>query len=487
MSFPRVLAAALLGTSAPVLLAQNELSAFSSTGRAAATTFVTDYQSVGINPANLGWKWAHEGKSLAFGLAEGSYSVHSDALTRSDLRDRVLSADFRFTQAEKEEAGRVFANAGVIAQVDVMSIGASFYHEQVGGFAFQVRDRAQFSTRFGARMAQIAFEGYRSDYFDLLVLATGDTVVNYANMSADSLAMVVLGVATEPQLLGRVLDGTRIGATWYREYNFSYGRHLVRNDGFELHAGVGLKYLVGIGIIDVRAENGSISGFSSLSDVFGIDHERLERRPGARLTTSDLFFPQAAGRGFGVDLGLSALIDGQWKIGAALTNLGSITWDGQVYTVSNGSLVDLASAGLDNYALVDNLADFVTDAGILTWEQGRARKVPLASTARIGVGRQFGRWAEVGADLVLPLNEEPGSLQSALFGVGGDVRPVSWLQLSAGLMTGGGYDTKVPVGITFIAGNGTWEAGIASRDVITYFSEKNPTVSLSIGFLRFRF
>jgi hypothetical protein len=61
-----------------------------------------------------------------------------------------------------------------------------------------------------------------------------------------------------------------------------------------------------------------------------------------------------------------------------------------------------------------------------------------------------------------------------------------WLQLSAGLMTGGNADTKLPVGVTFIAGAGTWEAGIASRDMITYFSQRNPTLSLSLGFLRFR-
>jgi hypothetical protein len=59
--------------------------------------------------------------------------------------------------------------------------------------------------------------------------------------------------------------------------------------------------------------------------------------------------------------------------------------------------------------------------------------------------------------------------------------------LSAGLVTGGDYDTKIPVGVTFIAGNGTYEAGIASRDAVTFFADRKPTVSLSMGFLRFRF
>ena len=38
---------------------QIENSSFTATGRGAATTFVTDYQALGINPANLG---------MAFGI-----------------------------------------------------------------------------------------------------------------------------------------------------------------------------------------------------------------------------------------------------------------------------------------------------------------------------------------------------------------------------------------------------------------------------------
>jgi len=467
--------------------AQTELSVFSSTGRAAATTFVTDYQAIGINPANLGWKWRFEGKHLALGLLEGTYSVHSDALTRDDMRERVLNTDFRFTQAEKEEAGRIFANAGAKANADLMALGLCYANEKVGGIAFQVRDRAQVLTHMGPRMAELVFEGYRSNYFDLLVLATGDTVANYADMSPDSLAMVVLGVATQPQLLGRVLNGSNVGMTWYREFNFSYGRHLVRNDRFELHAGIGLKYLLGIGIVDIRAERDDVNGFSSPSSDFQIDYQQGDRMPGARLTGGKLAFPKAVGNGFGLDLGLSALIAGSWKIGAAVTNLGAINWTGNVYTANDGNLVELATAGLENYNFINGIEDFATNSGLLEWERGQRRRVPLASVARAGFGKVFGDRGEIGADVILPLNDEAGSLESPVMGVGGDVRPFRWIQFSAGLMTGGGQPMKLPAGITFIAGNGTYEAGFASRDVITFFTQRNPTVSLSMGFLRFRF
>lgn len=466
---------------------QAGLSSFGSTGRAAATTFLTDYQACGVNPANLGWKWRFEGKHVAFGLLEGTYAVHSDALKRSDFRDRVLNTDFRFTEAEKEEAAQAFANAGAMAGADLMSVGFSFAHERFGGLAFQVRDRVQVSAKLGPRMSDIMFKGYRADYFDLLVLATGDTVANYANMSPDSLAMVILGVATEPLLLGRVVNGTDIGLNWYREFNFSYGRHLVRTDNFELDLGVGLKYLLGIGIIDVRARNNQLDGFSSLSDDFQIDYQNAEFVPGARLTGGMVAFPKTVGSGFGVDLGVSMLINGSWKLGASVTDLGSIRWKGNVYTASEGSLVELAINGLENLDIISGLEDFVTSSGVLNWERAQERNMALPSTARIGAGKLLGEWGEVGLEAVLPLNDATGNLLGPVFGAGADIRPLRWFQISTGVVGGGDMPAKVPVGITLIAGNGTWECGLASRDVITYFTQVNPTLSLGLGFLRFRF
>ncbi|MBP8822517.1 MAG: hypothetical protein KBH07_02600 [Flavobacteriales bacterium] len=466
---------------------QAEMSAFTSTGNAAATTFVMDYQAVGINPANLGWAWRHQDKHVAIGLLEGSYSVHSDAITRTDIRERLINTDFRFTEAEKEEAGRQFANAGAIANVDLMLFGAAVTTEKAGGFAFQVRDRIQVSSRFGPLTAELAFTGFRSDYFDLLVLVTGDTVSNYANMSPDSIALIALGIATEPQLLSRVLDGSHLRASWYREFNFSYGRHLVRNDDLEIDLGIGLKYLLGIGVVDIESKDGTASGFTAITpsldfDPLGETNTEMQLPDGGAG-----FSPKPAGQGFGMDVGLSMIVHKRWRLGASVCNIGSITWTGNVYTASDGSLVDLAISGLENYNLIDGLEDFVTNSGFLKWEEDQRSTRPLPTNARFGLGLSVGERIDVGAEVVAPLNDEPGNLLNPSFGIGGNIRPVPWLQLSTGLSTGGGYALKVPVGLCFIVGDGTWEAGVASRDVVTFFAQSNPTISLSMGFLRFRF
>lgn len=467
--------------------AQTEMSVFTTTGRAAATTFVEDYQAVGINPANLGWKWRFPGKHIALGIAEGSYSVYSEALTRDDMRNRIFNVDIDFTEAEKQEAARAFADAGATLNADVTLLGAAFTSATLGGFGFQIRDHAQWSSVFGPTTSELLFEGYRSSYFDSLVLVTGDTIANYANLPPDSLALIASGFTGYPELLSAVLDGSSINFTWYREFNLSYGRRIAKSESVELFAGIGLKYLLGIGIIDIRAKDGTFDGFASLSPYFDINYGDAALNNPSAVTVRNTLLPQAVGKGFGMDFGLSAIIEEKWKIGAAVTNLGSINWKGNVYTANNGFLVELASDGLDNYNFFSGIDDFVTNGGILEWQGASERRVKLPSNARFGIGRLFGRMIELGADVVLPLNDEPGSFEKAVIGFGGDIRPIPVLQLSAGIVTGGTYDTKVPVGITFTTPTGTWEAGIASRDIVTFFTEKNPTVSLSLGFLRFRF
>ena len=78
------------------------------------------------------------------------------------------------------------------------------------------------------------------------------------------------------------------------------------------------------------------------------------------------------------------------------------------------------------------------------------------------------------------------NIDRAVLAVGEDVRPVRWMSLNMGFISGGNYNTKIPAGVTFHFGDGSYELGVASRDMITFFTDNQPTASLSAGFLRFR-
>lgn len=470
------------------LMAQTDLSVFSTTGRAAATTFVTDYQAIGINPANLGWAGRYPDKHLCIGLAEGTYSIYSEALTRSDLRKRFLHVDQPFTQDEKVDAAKKIANAGFTLNADVMLLGAAYRTDPLGGLGFQVHDRVQWSSVFGPLASDLIFLGSSSNYFDQLILANGDTIPNTDGLSQATIDQIVQGIrSNDPYTLSKALDGSRIAFNWYREFNLSYGRSIVHNDGLDLYAGVGVKFLLGVGIIDVASKNGKLTAYSALSPFFDIDYGTAANSNPSRLSGTNGLLPKSAGKGFGMDLGLSAIIHGKLKVGMALTNLGSIAWDGNVYEAKDALLTELSSDGMDSYNFFDGIDDYVTNSGIMEWKGESSRKVPLPANLRTGAGWVIGDLAEVGVDVVLPMNDEPGSYGKAVIGAGGDIRPLEWLQLSAGVVTGGDYDTKIPVGITFNVAKGTWEFGVASRDAVTFFADTRPTLSLSMGFLRFRF
>ena len=78
------------------------------------------------------------------------------------------------------------------------------------------------------------------------------------------------------------------------------------------------------------------------------------------------------------------------------------------------------------------------------------------------------------------------NIDRAVLAVGEDVRPVCGMWLNRGFTSSGNYKIKIPAGVTFHFGDGSCQLGVASRDMITFIKENQPTASLSADFLRFR-
>ncbi|HYG53315.1 MAG TPA: DUF5723 family protein, partial [Flavobacteriales bacterium] len=201
------------------------------------------------------------------------------------------------------------------------------------------------------------------------------------------------------------------------------------------------------------------------------------------------------GQGYGFDFGLNIVIKNKVKIGAAVINMGSIKWTGNVYTVKDTSLELTNANGLNNFNIYSQLGDILGKNGLLTLKGQKDTTIKLPSMCRFGLSFMLGKKIELGFDALLPFNEVPGSYKQGIFGFGGDIMPAKWVKLSLGFITGGNTNfqelnranIKMPVGITFIGGDGSYEIGVASRDAVTFFTQNGPTLSLSTGFMRFRF
>jgi hypothetical protein len=447
---------------ANVGMSQRELSSFSAAGSGIATAFLSDYQCLGINPANLGWK--RNPTALHFSLLETGVSIYSDAMKKKNIKqDIIFNKKTHFTTQEKITAAEEFANNKFAINADVAWLSFAYQNAKFGGIAFTVRERATFNSFFNKDFAQVVFEGYNAPYFDSLAVNGTDTT----------------GYAKSPKSLGALANGSKVEGTWYREYVLGYGRKFFANENIAFYAGADVKYLAGYGILDVKAENSQLSGFSALSPFLQVNYANSSpsQIAGKAMKT--------VGSGFAFDLGATIELFQKLRIGAALNDIGSISWDGNVYEAKDTIVNGTNNQGFYSFDMINEMKGLIQDSTIMTWKGLEKRTIALPSNFRLGINYKLSERSSIGMDCYVPVNNNAGSFDKAIIGVGGSFGIFHFLTISAGFATGGNSGFAIPVGMVFSMKDGKWEMGIASRDAITFFSQNNPTVSAAFGFLRF--
>ena len=454
------LLAALLLSTGLAAQAQIETSNFTATGRGGvATTFATDYQAIGINPANLG---RVGGARFAFTIGEAGAGIGSQSLTRSQLRKFVYNTNDELTPAEKQELARGFTSDNALnLSADATTLGLAVQLPALGGIAISNRIRSVGHVELNQNAAELLFLGQDAPI--------------YATASASNIPLV-----------SEALDGTQFQFSALNEFNIAWGRRLVDLPLFQLSAGAGYRYIQGVGIIDVRVQPGDLRAYSSLSAVFDINYGSLTSDPNFNFEarTNGL---QPVGKGNGFDLGISAEVGKALRLGAAVTDMGSMRWEGNLLTANDQKLKRLKSAGVGSYDFFKEAAEIFTSGtdSLFQYQTGQDRKAKLPTKLRVGAGFRISEFFETGLDVTLPLNEVAGNLTSPFVGAGLDYKPLRWLRLSSGVSGGAGYGVGIPLGLTIATS--VYEGGISTRDVAGLLTEKNPYLSVAAGFLRFKF
>jgi hypothetical protein len=472
-------------------LGQTEGSAFTLTGMGVATPFATDYQALGINPANLDLKKQYE-RRTTFGFMETGLSLYSEVLSKSDIRKNLYRENMRdLSISEKKDLAIEFANSRNAFDIDVTTFGVAVQTNKAGTFSFSTKERVDYYSKLGQQVADLMWLGYSSDYFDSLVVAnangTLDTIPNMADIDPEVLQRVVKGFTAlqNAQTLSQLIKGTEFRFSWIQEYNLGWGKRLIGKENFELHGGVGLKLIVGRGMTEILANGGETTVFGALSPVFGIDYSDISQgNPSAIPEDASKLKP--VGMGFGFDLGATAVVREKFILSAAVTDIGSVNWSGNVYTLKDIDLLEFQNGGMDNVDFVEQIEKLNGSDGILEWQGTSSRTTKLPSTMRAGFGFNNHKNIRAGVDIIAPLSDELGSLDKAVIAFGGEFSPIKHIHLQAGIVQGGNYGTKIPVGIYFTLGKGAYEFGVSSRDFVTFFRDNDPTLSMAFGFLRFR-
>lgn len=460
-------AALLLATPA---LAQNELSNFSATGRGGViNTFAVGYQAIGINPANLG---REDGATVAFTIAEIGAGVGSQSLSNSQFKKLIFHPNDPLSASERTDLvngltsdNTLNFNADVTAFALSVKLPAGF-----GGLAFSAHQRLNGHLAFNHNGADIVVNGRNSAIIQSYYDAAGNP-----------------RSGTTPPLLSAALDGTVIQLAATNEYNISYGKEILDVPGVvKLTAGVGYRYIQGIGVADARLSGGGgLSAYSALSPVFGFTYSAsLQGNPSFNYQNGGDLQPVGTGNGF--DVGLAAEIGKIVRVGASVTDMGSMTWKGNLLTVNDQNLRYPQYDGTTDYNVIQGIIDqFANDTkSLFTYQPSREYKAKLPTKLRLGGGIRISEYFEAGLDVTVPLNKVAGNLPSTFVGAGLDYKPVRWLRLSSGLSGGAGYRASLPFGFTLVTS--VWEAGISTRDVTGYFSDKTPYYSVATGVLRFK-
>ncbi len=462
--------------------AQTETSDFARIGYAAfVTTRVTDYQCVGINPANLGFVPEAEifqlatpmsggserrRKDWAFTAVEGGFSAHSDALARTDLYGLIFqSGSASFTPQQKQAAAEAFSGGGMRFNADVFAIGASYQSQGYGGVALTIRERATGTFVFNDEAANLIFLGRNSPYFDSLAV----------NWAGDTVAY-----ATTPQRYSTLFDGTVLSMLWFREYAASYGLKVLDVGSVKIYAGASVKFIESFAFLDARVQQAAFVARSALSPIFGINYGKAQTPsviPGSSLTP--------IGSGWGLDVGATFEI-GPWSVSASVVDMGKVTFDGNVFNAGDTILNGLSSAGFDSYDLFNEAQKITGDGEFFKWEGLQSADAELPTRIKMGVSYFYGYRLQFGIDVVASLNTTTGSMGEPIISAGADYRVLPWLKISAGLGGGGNMGVVMPVSVLFSVFGGTWEMGLSSRDLVSYLINRSPVISLATGIMRFR-
>jgi hypothetical protein len=481
-----------------ISIGQTEYSAYTAIGKGVATTFLTDYQCLGINVSALGYGSGFEGKRSTIGTTEFALGMYSPELTKQGLKNTfsdIWAAAFNndneaFNWSEKRDAAARWVESDFNLNADFNWLGYSFQSEKFGGIAISIRERYQFQSRFNETTTDILFRGSLAGYFDSLTVVFGSDTSRIANGNypQDTMNAVIEGTASNPLRISQLTDGTRVKFVWNREYNIGYGRKIFGSDStFALYGGVGGRFIQSMAMVDFESDGNEVRFYSSTSPSYGIDFGAAAvSNPSAFTSSSNL--PSMVGAGYGLDIALSAKFLRAFTVAAAVNNIGSVTYTRNVYTIQDDFVSSVRLNGLDDYNITESINQLLSDGGLLRAEGQQKHVVVNPATIRLGASYQFKQLLNVGVDVVAPFDRAtPGSLRNPVWAVGGDIRPFKWLQFSLGFYGGGNYRAHLPVGINFILKGGAYEFGFSSRDALMFFLKDANSLSAAFGFARIRF
>ncbi len=443
---------------------QSDVSPFPASASGFSITSFGDYQSLSVNPANLGFDGP---KKIHFGLGDLSGGFYSQPLSRKEIFNDLFAQNISFNETQRSAAVEKFANSRVLFNANINLLGFSYQTKKLGGFAFAVREKISFNLIMNHFTSEMLFLGWNANYFDQKV--------------RDANGAITSGLASNPQSLAVLGYGSEANVVWLREYVLGYGKSLIDKENFKLNIGFSARYIQGFAFAQYFTHADKSDLYSGISTSVNLDLGPNTLSPAdGKITTP-------VGKGVGFDFGLSGEIAGKFKWGITLADIGQVNWFGNVYKGANVDFTDIESGGINSYNLFTEATDIDGIAGF-DWENITPvdRKLPM--NLRLGGSYKLGKIIELGGEFYYPLIKDvPGAYRNPIYSFGSAFH-LGNVHLHAGFNYNEYYGMSTPIGAVFQFGKKkSYEIGIGSRDFLGLFQQNNPGISLVMGLVRVSF
>jgi hypothetical protein len=295
-----------------------------------------------------------------------------------------------------------------------------------------------------------------------LSLALGSFVfsVNGVGAADISLSREIVDLILNGNTYADTIDitGSYSNGLSYAGASLSYGLPLYSAGTRQLAVGLTASYFRGIAIEEVVSLQGLAATYESGFQGHG---EAIIRTA-------------AGGSGYGLDLGAALKLNNSYTVGVRVENfLSKITWNQEPQ--EHGYLFSFDSASVDDFS-----EDFVTSNDYSEDIEPFATSLP--AVMNVGLANTSGKliWA---VDWTQGFRAAPGTSTKPRLALGVEYRPLSYLPLRTGFMTGGDRNTAFSFGSGLNFFGFYLDAAVITGSTMSVYSAKGANIALSTGIM----
>lgn len=447
-----------------------------------------DYRSLGWNPGHLTFSPLLESnwKSTAGGVEIGA-RVSSSVLEREDVWNGIWSRTDGETDAwDTNEWGDyvdLLSNENFAVNADVVS-AAWAKKWNTWGVAYSNTQHLQAEAFFSDETLGLLVQGGApqwTSWFDAFVTASGDTVPNTEDFSAEDLLGFIGGVNPDGDaVLSQILADTRLGFSWHRSHCVGLSKAwelgMVR-----LHTGASGRLLLGNGYFSIQNTEDGLDAFGAFSNGFNVT-SIAALSGGIPTEFEQLRKWGPVGQGWAMDFGAVVEWENKAWASASLTDIGTMEWRGERYSL-NTLFSEWATPVTDPTNILDVVIGAMDPNTWFETAEYETRSVPHGIAFQLGGGLKLGSLLMLAAEASFDNPELMGN-PGTRFGATAVVTPFRFLRADIGISKWGDETSRVPAGLMIKTGKKGFECGIQASDVQALWKPSQPEVGFRMVAMR---